>query len=196
MRVYKATAPGMKARLGNGKDHPKMGLNITTEANCAQNGWHCAENPLDCLSYFSWDGKNEFYLCEAGGDIHESGNASVVSCTELTMVKRLHAVEFVAAAIRYIIIHPSRPLHHRINESVTVTEKEFFGIACGRHPTASGEAGTVLGLVQKDEKGNITAIHIEKVGYKNVRPKTIYTIDEQGLFVKKRLQKAGKKNAT
>ena len=29
-----------------------MGLNVTDKANCAANGFHCAENPLDCLSYY------------------------------------------------------------------------------------------------------------------------------------------------
>lgn len=194
MRVYKATAPGMKARLGNGKDHPHVGLNITAEANCAKNGWHCAENPLDCLSYFSWDGKNEFYLCEAGGDIHENGNASVVSCTELTVVKRLNLVEYVAEAIRYIILHPSRSLHHKIKDAVKVAEKDFFGIACGRHPTASGEAGTVLGFIQKDNNGSITAIHIEEVGTKGLRPLVTYTVDDIGLLVKAGEQKAREDN--
>ena len=30
-----------------------MGKNVTPEANCASNGFHCAENPLDCLTYYS-----------------------------------------------------------------------------------------------------------------------------------------------
>lgn len=29
-----------------------MGKNVTPEANCASNGFHCAEDPLDCLSYY------------------------------------------------------------------------------------------------------------------------------------------------
>ena len=183
--VYKATAPGMKARLGNGKDHPKMGLNVTKEANCAKNGWHCAENPLDCLSYFSWDGKNEFYLCVADGDIHESGNASVISCTELTVLKRLDLTEFVAAAVKYVILHPHRPLHHLICANVTATKNDHFAIACGLHPTASGEENTVLGLIQMDKKGTITAVHIEKVGTERVKPKVTYTINELGLLERK-----------
>ena len=30
-----------------------MGKNVTPEANCASNGFHCAEDPLDCLTYYS-----------------------------------------------------------------------------------------------------------------------------------------------
>ena len=26
------------------------GINRTEEANCVQNGFHCAENPLDCVA--------------------------------------------------------------------------------------------------------------------------------------------------
>lgn len=29
-----------------------MGKNVTPEANCASNGFHCAEDPLDCLTYY------------------------------------------------------------------------------------------------------------------------------------------------
>ena len=28
------------------------GENITEEANCAKNGFHSAENPLDCITYY------------------------------------------------------------------------------------------------------------------------------------------------
>ncbi len=27
-----------------------MGKNVTPEANCASNGFHCAEDPLDCVA--------------------------------------------------------------------------------------------------------------------------------------------------
>lgn len=36
-----------------------MGKNVTPEANCASNGFHCAENPLDCLSYAEHHNKHQ-----------------------------------------------------------------------------------------------------------------------------------------
>ena len=47
MIAYKGFAPGMVCR---GYQFV-MGLNVTDKANCAANGFHCAANPLDCLSY-------------------------------------------------------------------------------------------------------------------------------------------------
>ena len=46
MIAYKGFEKGLTCR-----DYQfRMGLNVTDEANCTHNGFHCAENPLDCLS--------------------------------------------------------------------------------------------------------------------------------------------------
>ena len=46
MIAYKGFEKGLTCR-----DYQfRMGLNVTDKANCAQNGFHCAENPLDCLT--------------------------------------------------------------------------------------------------------------------------------------------------
>lgn len=47
MIAYKGFHPGMVC-IGY---QFQMGLNMTEEANCRKNGFHCAEDPLDCLSY-------------------------------------------------------------------------------------------------------------------------------------------------
>ena len=50
-----------------------MGLNCTEKANCRENGFHCAEDPLDCLTYYSNMDNSEYYIVNAGGDVHEDG---------------------------------------------------------------------------------------------------------------------------
>ena len=45
MIAYKGFKPGLVCR--GYQFH--MGLNITDKANCRANGFHCAENPLDCV---------------------------------------------------------------------------------------------------------------------------------------------------
>ena len=66
MRAYKAFKPDLICISGSNKYQYRKGIiNREREANCVKNGMHCAENPLDCLSYYSWQG-NVFYLVEAG----------------------------------------------------------------------------------------------------------------------------------
>ena len=43
MIAYKGFLPGLICR---GYQF-RMGLNVTEKANCAHNGFHCAEDPLD-----------------------------------------------------------------------------------------------------------------------------------------------------
>ena len=65
MIAYKGFRPGMICI-----DYQfQMGLNVTDKANCRQNGFHCAENPLDCLNYYGDIDHSEYYIVNAGGDI-------------------------------------------------------------------------------------------------------------------------------
>ena len=46
MIAYKGFRPGLICR---GYQFV-MGLNTTEKANCRENGFHCAEDPLDCVA--------------------------------------------------------------------------------------------------------------------------------------------------
>ncbi len=105
MIVYKAFEPGMVCR---GYRYKPSEINHEVEANCVRNGIHAAENPVDCLSYYSWNGKNEFWRCEAIGDIDEDGGDSKIATTELIPVHRLSLTEYLAECAWYILQHPTR----------------------------------------------------------------------------------------
>ena len=49
MIAYKGFEKNLSCR---GYQFKRYGINETTEANCRQNGFHCAENPLDCLVHY------------------------------------------------------------------------------------------------------------------------------------------------
>ena len=102
MIAYKAFNTGLNCR--GYQFH--MGLNTTDKANCAQNGFHCAANPLDCLSYYSMGDQTEFYIVNAGGDIDEDACDSKIACTELTILKKLDLWDFVVHALAYLFDHP------------------------------------------------------------------------------------------
>ena len=80
----------------------KMGLNTTPEANCVQNGFHCAENPLDCLDYYSNMNTSEYYIVNAGGDVDEDDRDSKISCTELTIIKQISNKELILHGLAFM----------------------------------------------------------------------------------------------
>ena len=103
MIAYKGFRPGMIC-IGY---QFQMGLNVTEKANCRQNGFHCAEDPLDCLSYYSDVDHSEYYIVNAGGDIDEDEVDSKISCTELTVLKRLTKEELFLHGLAFMADHPS-----------------------------------------------------------------------------------------
>ena len=65
-----------------------MGINRTEKANCASNGFHCTENPLDCLNYYPRIDNSVYCIVDACGDVDEDDNDSKISCTELNIIKK------------------------------------------------------------------------------------------------------------
>ncbi len=168
MKIVKAFNPDLTCRGYQFKE----GLNVTDKANCRANGFHGAENPLDCLSYYSDMSNAVFYLCEALGDIDEDDVDSKVSCTHLVLEKKLSVFEFVAEALIYAKTHPNRPLHSKIVQDRGYASENFV-IVSGKNPVAAGKLGTVLGYVVKLGNGTI-AISICEVDGENFLPDVYY----------------------
>ena len=112
MIAYKGFLPGLICR---GYQF-RMGLNVTEKANCAHNGFHCAEDPLDCLRYYGDINHAEYYIVDAGGDIDEDGVDSKISCTELTILKRLTKKELFLHGLAFMADHPKRKWNSNIKE--------------------------------------------------------------------------------
>ena len=91
-----------------------MGKNVTPEANCASNGFHCAENPLDCLSYYGDMNRSIYCLVQPGGDIDEDDRDSKIACTELTILRQLTRKEFFLHALAYMVDHPGRKMSEKV----------------------------------------------------------------------------------
>ena len=91
-----------------------MGKNVTPEANCASNGFHCAEDPLDCLSYYGDMNRSIYCLVQPGGDIDEDDRDSKIACTELTILRRLTRKEFFLHALAYMVDHPGRKVSDKV----------------------------------------------------------------------------------
>lgn len=93
---FKGFKPGLVATLGNGKfQYVPNELNETKKAMCASTGFHYCLDPWDCLNWYTWNGKNEFWAVAAGGDVDEDGYGSRSSCTKLVPLRKLTAEEFL-----------------------------------------------------------------------------------------------------
>ena len=84
MIAYKGFQKDLKCR---GFQFQEYGINETEKANCRQNGFHCAENPLDCLCYYPNWKNSVYYIVDASGDLDEDGEDSKISCTKMRLLK-------------------------------------------------------------------------------------------------------------
>ena len=70
MRVYKGFNKKIQAKHGKGTFQYEKGKTYKEEKSKTRStGFHAAEYILDCLQWYPIDGKNKFFLCEAGGSI-------------------------------------------------------------------------------------------------------------------------------
>lgn len=160
MIAFKGFTPDLTSRLGNGvkKDCTfEPGCTMESkESKTARTGYHCCENPFECLAYYSFDGKNRFFKVVADGDIDEDDQERI-SCTKITLEQELSFVQFAMEGMKYMIEHPQRPWEQfKHNCTVQADEAEAvaeYGIAIarGEHPRVKGVAGSITGLIlEKD----------------------------------------------
>ena len=173
MIAYKAFKPGLICR---GYQFV-MGLNVTDKANCAANGFHCAENPLDCLSYYPNMDESEYYVVDARGDINEDGRDSKIACTELIIIKKLTKEEFFLHGLAYMADHPLMKWGPRVTQN-RANAKDGFAVVRGIDPMACGEMGDILAFAKEDPaRGKVTQIAITRVDGEMVLPGVWYGAD-------------------
>lgn len=178
MIAYKGFKKDLSCTSGGNKFQYKLGVvNITEAANCRQNGFHCAEDPLDCLSYYpNWE-ESVYYIVEAAGDINEDGEDSKISCTEMLLLKKLNLEEFLMESLIYISNHPLRKMNGRVQIGEAEARGNFV-IVRGKQPIAKGSKGNFLAFA-REEKGNseIGDIAVYKIDGVNFLPDTWYTVE-------------------
>ncbi len=152
------------------------GVNRTEKANCRQNGFHCAENPLDCLFYYSNWRKSVYYEVEAAGDLDEDDMDSKISCTEMRLVRRLSLEQLLLAAAAYMVEHPKRSWNRRVCRETCITY-DGFGVVRGKNPRASGKAGDILVILKEEpDSPEIEEIALLKIDQKQYYPDRYYDV--------------------
>ena len=154
-----------------------MGLNVTEKANCYKNGFHCAENPLDCLSYYPDMDNSEYYIVDARGDVHEDGSDSKISCTELNILKKLTREDFFLHCLAYMADHPLLKCSHHV-ERDRAKASRGYAVVRGYDPIAQGSVGDILAFAKEDPATRkVIQIAISQVDGDKVLPDIWYGAD-------------------
>lgn len=153
------------------------GLNRTEEANCKENGFHCAENPLDCLTYYSNMEHSEYYIVNAGGDVHEDGTDTKISCTELTIIKKLSRMDFILHALAFMVDHPKREWSSHVSRDRAEASYKSYAVVRGTDPVARGGLGCILAFAKEDGQGNILQVALAEVDGKRILPNVWYGVE-------------------
>lgn len=162
MRAIKAFNSDLCATLGKGIMQYEPGKTYKeNESKCAHNGFHCAENPLCALGYYS--GMNSrFFIVEAGGEINQDGSGTRMSCTEITLLKEISRIQLAVMACEYIRKHPDREekvTHLNDNAGIVNTRGDFI-IVRGKKPKGKGVKGSYIFLM-KEKKYSREIEHIQ-----------------------------------
>lgn len=197
MLAFKGFTKDLTCIRGEGIFQYEPGVLYTAEkSKCVSTGFHCTENPLECLDWYALGEGNRYFIVEAGGSIDEDGRDAKISCTQIRLVEELSIPALVYHAMVYMVKHPLRTWEktgHMLEVKKDVAEankKGAIAIARGECPKVRGSAGAILGLVVERD-GQMKTIKFfvvpspgekrsGKAGEKSSqgKPDTWYTLDE------------------
>lgn len=181
MIAYKGFEKNLSCR---GYQFNADGVNQTEEANCRHNGFHCAENPLDCLIHYpNWD-HSVYYIVEASGDMDETDGDSQIACTKLRVLKRLTLQELLLEGAAYMVKYPERSWSGIVRKESGRASNGYV-IVRGKKPMAKGRMGSILVLVrEKYGSEAIRDISFFEIDGKRYLPDTWYDI--YGISIKRK----------
>lgn len=153
-------------------------VNKEERAKTVSCGFHCALNPLDCLSYYPNMNTSVYYKVAAEGDINEDGTDTKIACTELRLLEKLNIQQFVLYAAQYIIEHPEVKNNGKVYEEKGCNMSYDFVIVRGKNPVAAGRKNGVIIMLFKEyaRKRQIKEAAVYIVGDDNIKPGVYYDI--------------------
>lgn len=179
MIAYKGFDKDLSCTSGGHKFQYKLGVvNKEPQANCRSNGFHCAENPLDCLSYYPNTIASVYYMVQASGDIDEDDIDSKISCTEMTLIKQLTLEELVKGGLAYMVKHPLRKNATCVKSSEKNGYRGNIVVVRDKYPyVAAEQIGTVIGLArEKTDSADIDKIAVFTIDGEKYKPGITYGI--------------------
>lgn len=189
MLAYKGFHGDLTCTQGKGVFQYKPRVVYTNEnSKCASTGFHCTEDPLECLKWYPLGQGNRYFQVEAGGSLDEDGKDAKIACTQIELLEELSVRALVFHAIVYMVKHPLRdwvktgPMLEVQPERAEAKQAGAIAIARGENPRVCGAAGAVCGLVVERD-GQITATKFFTVSGQGIsgqgRANTWYVLDEK-----------------
>ncbi|MBE5910911.1 DUF7666 domain-containing protein [Pseudobutyrivibrio sp.] len=174
MICYKGFNKDLACTMGTGTFQYEVGKRYTEDkAQCVAAGFHVVEEPIEVLDWYSGN-TARYCVVDIKGDVHEDGTGRL-ACTDITILKEISLQQLVALECKWMQDHPKREYNQRIKKDKGIA-RDGYVIARGRHPKASGAAGSIICLVQEDRAGYVTDIGIFLVDGKDIQPDTFYNV--------------------
>ena len=152
MIAYKGFNSNLACTLGKGTFHYEVGKTYREEkAQCAGTGFHCVEEPIEVLSWYSGQG-SRYCIVNAAGDVHEDGNDKI-SCTEMTIIREITLQQLGALECKWLQEHPEREYSSRVMKNTGTARMNDIVIVRGKNPKAAGSMCATIFLL-KEEKGS------------------------------------------
>ena len=147
-------------------------------ANCARNGFHCAENPFDCLCHYPNTNGVVYAVVACDGDLDEDAVDSKITCTRMKILKELSLAELLTEGMRYTFKYPKRARSALIRKDLAEGAGKGYAVCAGRDPLISGKEGDLLCYIVEDPKGRIVGLQMILVDGECFLADTCYSIND------------------
>lgn len=165
MITYKAFLPDYSMKYHDTiKYYDLDNWNEEPIAQIHEKGFHSAYDPLDTLTYYSWNGKNRFCAVLIDGIISDDGVGSRVSSTRMKILKELNLEEFLSCALQYAMENPEQI--HELFYRDTCSYYPFV-LCAGENPVCKGKEGQYLGFLKTGINPEIALYHVGDDGIKS-----------------------------
>ena len=174
MIAFKGFTKDLTARMGKGEFQYEIGKIYTEQgAKCANTGFHCVEEPIRVFDWYNHE-EDRYCMVKIDKDIHEDGKDRI-SAAQIHILKEVSRVEIAVFQCKWMMDHPKRKYSSRVQEQGE--SNHGIVVVRGKNPSAAGQEGDYLFLLQEDSTGEIYRFEVYIVDGKDIPVNTYIDID-------------------
>lgn len=177
MIAYKGFNENLVCTMGKGNFQYEVGKTYKEDAaKCASTGFHCVEEPIEVMSWYS-DNTSRYCIVGVGGDVNEDGN-NRISCTKMKILKEITLQQLGVLECKWIQDHPERECSRHVKRDNAKANGTGIVIVRGKNPKAAGDEGSTIFLL-REGKGTkeIEEVGVYQIDGVEYMPDTYYRVD-------------------